>query len=386
MKHLLYYKDAYIQQFDATVTASGEQDGRHYVVLSNTAFYPTGGGQPHDIGTLNDVDVIDVEKVDEEIRHYVSAPVTGDVQGIIDWQRRFDFMQQHAGQHILTASFVELFNIQTTSFHLGAQTVTIDLDTPSVTNEQLAQAEALANDIILQNRPIDTKWVTADELQQYHLRKEIAVDGDIRLVIIPEFDYNGCGGTHPSSTGQVQMIKLLHVEKMKKQSRLHFVCGARVLKELAMRKDVLSSVARQLSVPEEDAADALQKVMVTAKQTEKRLQDLLDAQLTAIADELATHAIAAKAFDDFTMQQLQKIARAVVSQNDDVQVFLASHIDDKIQLVAARGANVSRSMKDISSAVLPLLNGKGGGNDQFVQGGGEPLLSAHEVILRMQSV
>lgn len=386
MKQLLYYTDAYIQQFDATVIASGEENGRHYVVLSNTAFYPTGGGQPHDIGTLNDVDVLDVEKVGDDIRHYVSAPVTGDVHGTIDWQRRFDFMQQHAGQHILTAAFVELFNIPTTSFHLGAQTVTIDLDTQTITDEQLAQAEARANDIILQNRPIETKWVTADDLQAYNLRKEIAVEGDIRLVIIPEFDYNGCGGTHPSSTGQVQLIKILHVEKMKKQSRIHFVCGARVLQELAMRKDVLTNVARQLSVPEEEAADALQKVMTTAKQTEKQLQQLLDAQLTTIAAELATKTIAAKAFDGFSMQQLQKIARTVVAENDDVQVFLASHVDGKIQFVAARGANVTRSMKDISAAVLPLLNGKGGGNDQFVQGGGEPLVSAEDVVLRMQTI
>lgn len=386
MKQLLYYTDAYIQQFDATVIASGEENGRHYVVLSNTAFYPTGGGQPHDIGTLNDVDVIDVEKVGDDIRHYVSAPVTGDVHGTIDWQRRFDFMQQHAGQHILTAAFVELFNIPTTSFHLGAQTVTIDVDTQTITDEQLAQAEARANDIILQNRPIETKWVTADDLQAYNLRKEIAVEGDIRLVIIPEFDYNGCGGTHPSSTGQVQLIKILHVEKMKKQSRIHFVCGARVLQELAMRKDVLTNVARQLSVPEEEAADALQKVMTTAKQTEKQLQQLLDAQLTTIAAELAAQTIAAKAFDGFSMQQLQKIARTVVAENDDVQVFLASHVDGKIQFVAARGANVTRSMKDISAAVLPLLNGKGGGNDQFVQGGGEPLVSAEDVVLRMQTI
>lgn len=384
MKHLLYYNDAYIQQFDATVTEAGEQDGRAYVVLSNTAFYPTGGGQPHDIGTLNGVAVTDVEKVGDDIRHYVSAPVTGDVTGQIDWTRRFDFMQQHAGQHILTAAFVELFNIQTTSFHLGSETVTIDVDVAAVTDEQLAQAEARANDIILQNRPIETKWITADELGDYSLRKDVAVEGDIRLVIIPDFDYNGCGGTHPSSTGQVQMVKILHVEKMKKQTRIHFVCGQRVLHELAMRKRVLTDVARQLSVPEIDAATALQKVMNSAKQTDKKLQALLDAQLDSVVAQLAKNTIAAQAFDDLSMQQLQKIARAVVTQNANAQVFLASHVDSKIQVVAARGENVTRSMKDITAHVLPLINGKGGGNDQFVQGGGEPLLTAAQVVEAMQ--
>ncbi|OCS91243.1 alanyl-tRNA editing protein [Caryophanon latum] len=384
MKHLLYYNDAYIQQFEATVTNFGEHDGRAFVVLSNTAFYPTGGGQPHDIGTLNGVAVTDVEKVGDDIRHYVSAPVTGDVTGQIDWTRRFDFMQQHAGQHILTAAFVELFDIQTTSFHLGSETVTIDVDVAAVTDEQLAQAESRANDIILQNRPIETKWITANELGDYSLRKDVAVEGDIRLVIIPDFDYNGCGGTHPSSTGQVQMVKILHVEKMKKQTRIHFVCGQRVLHELAMRKRVLSDVARQLSVPEIDAATALQKVMNSAKQTDKKLQALLDAQLDSIVAQLVTNTIATQAFDDLSMQQLQKIARAVVTQNADTQVFLASHVDGKIQIVAARGENVTRSMKDITAHVLPLINGKGGGNDQFVQGGGEPLLTAAQVIEAMQ--
>ncbi|MEE1130310.1 MAG: DHHA1 domain-containing protein [Caryophanon sp.] len=384
MKHLLYYNDAYIQQFDATVTEVGEQDGRAYVVLSNTAFYPTGGGQPHDTGTLNGVAVTDVEKVGDDIRHYVSAPVTGSITGQIDWTRRFDFMQQHAGQHILTAAFVELFNIQTTSFHLGSETVTIDVDVAAVTDEQLAQAEARANDIILQNRPIETKWITADELGDYNLRKDVAVEGDIRLVIIPNFDYNGCGGTHPSSTGQVQMLKILHVEKMKKQMRIHFVCGQRVLHELAMRKRVLTDVARQLNVPETDAATALQKVMNSAKQTDKKLQALLDVQLDSVVAQLAENTIATQAFDDLSMQQLQKIARAVVTQNADAQVFLASHVDGKIQIVAARGENVTRSMKDITAHVLPLINGKGGGNDQFVQGGGEPLLTAAQVVEAMQ--
>lgn len=384
MKHFLYYNDAYIQQFESTVIASGIDEGRHFVVLENTAFYPTGGGQPHDIGTLNGIDVIDVEKVDDAIRHYVVEPVTGSVNGQIDWARRFDFMQQHAGQHILTAAFVELFQLPTTSFHLGSQTVTIDLDVAAISDEQLAAAEARANEIILQNRPIETKWVTTDELAQYNLRKDIAVDGDIRLVIIPDYDYNGCGGTHPSSTGQVQMIKILAIEKMKKQSRIHFVCGQRVLSELTMRKNVLTNVARQLSVPEEQAADALQKVMTAAKQTEKKLQDYVDAQLDSIAAELAKEDIAAKAFDGYTMQQLQKIARTVVTKNNHAQVFVASDVDGKIQLVAARGTAVERSMKDISAAVLPMLNGKGGGNDQFVQGGGEPVLSAHEVVELMK--
>ena len=155
MKDLYYYQDSMIREFKANVERSGiEEDGRPYVVLSNTAFYPTGGGQPHDTGVINGVRVIEVEKVENEIRHYLegdSVTLTGEVTGILDWDRRFDHMQQHCGQHILSATFVELFDFATVSFHLGSEIVTIDLNTDSVTEEQLALVEKRANEIILEN-------------------------------------------------------------------------------------------------------------------------------------------------------------------------------------------------------------------------------------------
>ncbi len=217
MKELLYYQDVMLREFDATVISKGtDENGRNFIVLSNTAFYPTGGGQPHDTGTINGIEVSDVEKVGDEIRHYIQGDVSilnGDVQGQLNWQRRFDHMQQHAGQHLLTAAFVELFNLPTVSFHLGSEQVTIDLAVDTISEDQLLAAEALANDIILENRPIETTWITENELENYNLRKDVAVTGDIRLVIIPNFDYNGCGGTHPISTGQVSAIKILGIEK-----------------------------------------------------------------------------------------------------------------------------------------------------------------------------
>ena len=136
-----------------------------------------------------------------------------EVEGVLDWERRFDHMQQHAGQHILSAAFVELFGFPTVSFHLGKEVVSIDLDVEDVSSEQLNAVEKLANDIILENRLIEIKWVTEDELHHYPLRKQLAVTDEIRLVIIPDFDYNGCGGTHPSSTGQVSALKILSTEK-----------------------------------------------------------------------------------------------------------------------------------------------------------------------------
>ncbi|MFY3791255.1 alanyl-tRNA editing protein [Ureibacillus sp. MALMAid1270] len=394
MKDLYYYQDSMIREFKANVERSGvEEDGRPYVVLSNTAFYPTGGGQPHDTGVINGVRVIDVEKVKNEIRHYLegdSVTLTGEVTGILDWDRRFDHMQQHCGQHILSATFVELFDFATVSFHLGSEIVTIDLNTDSVTEEQLALVEKRANEIILENRPIETKWITKEELSEYPLRKDVSVEEDIRLVIIPNYDYNGCGGTHPTSTGQVSLLKIMGIEKMKKNIRVSFVCGNRVLKQLAMRKRVLSEVARNLSVPEEEAAVALQKVMKDAKSTEKSLGEAQDALLVFEAKELVNNSrennIVAVNFENRTVQTLQKLGRAIVADNQDVVALLVSENEGKLQFVAAKGANLGLNMKEVSTKVLPLINGKGGGNDALVQGGGEKIISAESLLNEMKNV
>ena len=393
MREIFYYQDVMMQQFSAQVVRTGIEETRPYIVLSNTAFYPTGGGQPCDTGSINEFPVVDVEKVEDEIRHYVEGNIdnlTGAVTGHIDWARRFDHMQQHCGQHILTAAFVELFDVSTVSFHLGSELVTIDLATAQVTDEQLTQAERRANEIILENRPIETKWITKDELVNYPLRKDVSVDEDIRLVIIPDYDYNGCGGTHPTSTGQVSSIKIMSTEKMKKNTRIHFVCGNRVLKQLAMRKHVLSDVARQLSVPEEAASDALRKVFHDVKATEKALEDAQNQLLEYEAKELVAASsktgIVAASFENRTVQALQKLGRAIVSQIDEGICLLVAENEDKLQFIAARGNRAEKSMKDISGAILPLINGKGGGNDAFVQGGGEKCISAGQLLEEMKKL
>ena len=392
MTQTYYYQDAMIKSFTASIIHTGtEEDGRHYVVLSNTAFYPTGGGQPHDTGVINGVTVNDVEKINGEIRHYVAdltsfEGVTGTVAAEIDWTRRFDHMQQHTGQHILTAAFVEQFDFATVSFHLGTGYVAIDLNTTSVSEAQLALAEKRANDIILENRPIETKWVTAEEVAGYPLRKELKVDGPIRLVIIPDFDYNGCGGTHPTSTGQVQAIKIMGTEKMKQNIRVHFVCGGRVLQELHKKNNVLTDVAKQLSMPSEAAGDALRKVLTDAKATEKALNEATDRLLEYEAKEIVQAAQSAsltaivKHFEARNVQQLQKLARFITQQDATLNVGLIGEFDDKFQFVAARGSQSAQSMKAVAQSVLPLLEGKGGGSDQLAQGGGAKLISAEALI------
>jgi alanyl-tRNA synthetase len=382
MQSRFYYENAMMKQFTATIEkVTKDEENQTYIVLNNTAFYPTGGGQPHDTGKIDEFEIVNVEEIDGEIRHYVAdgtdvSTLVGEVHAEINWQRRFDHMQQHAGQHILTAAFVELFDFPTVSFHLGTDSVTIDLLTTQVTDEQLLAAERLANDIILENRPIETKWVTAEEAAEYPLRKALKVDGPIRLVIIPDFDYNGCGGTHPTSTGQVQAIKILSTEKMKQNIRVHFVCGGRVIHALHTQNAVLTDVAKQLSAKKEEAHHALRKVLTTAKTTEKALNDANDQLLQFEAKEFITSAaehgstVIVKAFHERSIQQLQKLAKFMTAQNENLSLALIGEFEDKYQIVTARGNSGTSNMREVMQTVLPLIEGKGGGNDMLAQGGG----------------
>jgi len=390
LKNRLYYEDAYQKHFTTNVIKeSQDTEGNPYVVLENTAFYPTGGGQPHDTGFLNGVHVINVEEVDGEIRHFMEDSLNskGEVTGEIDWERRFDHMQQHAGQHILTAAFVELFGFPTVSFHLGREIVSIDIDVECITIEQLNAAELVANDIILENRPIETKWISEDELIDYSLRKDVAVTDEIRLVIIPNYDTNGCGGTHPSSTGQVRMIKILHTEKQKQKTRVHFVCGERVFQQLEKKNLKLATASKLLSVPEDGVCIAIEKVLETNHSLEKMLKETRETISAYEAKDLLNtqeSGIIKAVYVNRSIQELQKLARILVTETEDIYVLLVAVNDDQMQFVAARGASNEISMKQVSAKVLPLINGKGGGNDAFVQGGGKCLITAAELLSTMQ--
>jgi len=391
LKDRIYYQNAYKKTFTARIVKNGvDLEGRPYVVLSNTAFYPTGGGQPHDTGTIDEVRVIDVEEVDSEIHHFLEEELHSkkDVEGAIDWERRFDHMQQHTGQHILTAAFVRLFGFQTVSFHLGNELVSIDLDTENVTREQLSAAEKLANDIILENRPIETKWVTEDELSEFSLRKELSVSDEIRLVIIPDFDTNGCGGTHPSSTGQIGLLKILSTEKQRGKVRVHFACGGRVLQQLHRKHEELSAASKLLSAPENGVSTTIERLLAShytlEKSLEKAKEDLLSFEAKHLSDNRNGNIIRVS-FTDRTVQELQKLARLIVAEDDSVIVFFIAESENRLQFVAAKGASVGLSMKLVSATVLPPINGKGGGNDAFVQGGGERTMTAEELLNLMEN-
>ncbi|MGG0642456.1 DHHA1 domain-containing protein [Sporosarcina gallistercoris] len=384
LQNRLYYQDPYRISFTTTVLQHAiDEQARPYAVLENTIFYPTGGGQPHDTGHIADIAVVDVEEVDGEIRHYLESPLTigGMITGEIDWTRRFDHMQQHTGQHILTAAFVELFNYPTVSFHLGRELVTIDLGTEHVSADELHAAESLANSIILENRPIEQKWVTQEELSSYALRKQVSVGEEIRLVIIPDFDTNGCGGTHPSTTGQIGSLKILATEKQKKLTRIHFVCGGRVLDQLGTVHDELTDVARLLSAPLGQAAAATQKLLEAQHMLEKQLEAANEQLLAFEAASLAERKtiVIRQTYTNRSMQELQKLSRKTLALREKAVVVLVSDDGEKLQFVVSRTNSLVQDMRTVSSIALPAIEGKGGGSASSVQGGGARTMSAEDL-------
>ncbi|MEL3973665.1 DHHA1 domain-containing protein [Rossellomorea oryzaecorticis] len=393
-----YYEDAYLTTFETTISHQGqEEDGRWFVLLEQTAFYPTGGGQPFDEGVLNGIPVNNVEEVDGQVRHYIDNPFenpSANIKGEIDWNRRYDHMRQHSGQHILSAAFAEAHGYETISFHLGKEILTIDLDVAGMTEEEALQAEDLANKIIGEARPIETKWMTADEAATYPLRKQLSVAEDVRLVIIPGFDYNGCGGTHPRFTSEVGAIKILDWEKHKGHIRLQFVCGSRVLAQLHQKHQVIKELTGILQAPQDKMEEAAQQLLEKMKTQDKEMEEMKQKLLTYEAKELSLTAIAfaegstfmQKAYQNRPIQELQKLARQIISDHDEAVVFLAVQNGDKLQLVGAKGKQPDVHLKELAPKIFSMINGKGGGKEDFIQGGGEAALSPEELINHIQKL
>ncbi|MCX7570720.1 DHHA1 domain-containing protein [Tumebacillus sp. DT12] len=389
MTRKLFYEDPYLTEFTATVTGHGtEPNDTPYVVLSETAFYPTGGGQPCDLGTLNGVQVVDVEEVDGEIRHRLDAPLLDvlSIEGRIDWTRRFDHMQQHTGQHILSAAFEQLFDGETVGFHLGREVVTVDITLPDLTQEIAEGVERLANSIVLADREILCRFVDKEELARMPLRKPPSVTENIRIVTVDGFDYSPCGGTHPARTGEIGMIKILGWEKYKGNVRVEFVCGWRTWQAMTDKQIVLRQLSRHLTAGEAELPDGVARLLKERKELEKALAEANAKLLEAEADTLYAAArdqngvlLVAKAFEGRSMQELQRLGQRIASLDPQAVALLVTG-GEKTQLVFARGGEVMVPMNELLKETLLLIDGKGGGNPSLAQGGGSAGKSAPDVL------
>jgi alanyl-tRNA synthetase len=376
MTDRLYYTDPMLTSFDATVTGCEAAGERFAVVLDRTAFYPASGGQPFDTGTIGAARVLDVvDRDDAGIAHLTDAAVAPGtaVRGTIDWPRRFDHMQQHTGQHMLSAAFDRLHAAPTVSFHLGAETATIDLSR-EVTPRQIADAERDANRVVWEDRPVHVRFVTADEAGRLPLRKEAARAGTLRLVDVADYDLSACGGTHVPRTGMVGAIGVSAWERFKGGSRVTFVCGGRALGAFGQLRDAVLAATRALSVAPGDLAATIDRLRGDAKDASKALRQLQEevaghraAALRLTAETLGSRRVVLCEEPGWDATALRTLALAIVAAPGLVAVVAGG--GRPLPVVVARSADVDFDANAWMATAIAALGGRGGGRPDLAQGG-----------------
>lgn len=379
----LYYADSYLRTFTALIVAHGAVGGRAAVALDRSAFYPEGGGQPADRGTLNGLAVADVQEDGATVWHVLAD--AGDLArlavgtpavGVIDWARRFDHMQQHCGQHLLTAAFIATTGLPTIAFHLGEAGATIDLAAGELSEAQARAAEDLANTVVWEDRPISARFVTPEELVTLPLRKPPSVTENVRVVSVPAFDYSACGGTHPRSTGGVGLIAVRRWGRQKASVRVEFVCGGRALRELRRLGARAGAAASALSVGVDELPEAVARLQTAQRTAQKALEqaqaelDLAEAlRRYAAAPLVGSARVVQLALTGATPERVRALAQAVAAQPGGV-ALIGSAAEGRAHLAAACAADSGHDARALLQAGLAPLGGRGGGTAALAQGGG----------------
>ncbi len=378
MTDRLYYNDSLLVRFDATVRETGTAGDRPFVVLDRTAFYPTSGGQPFDVGVLGGRRVIEVIDRDDDgaVQHVLDAPLesgTVAVSGEIDWARRLDHMQQHTGQHVLSAAFVRA-GARTVSFHLGAELSTIDLAaTPDA--DAIRAAEDEANRIVWENRDVRMRFVSDQEAAALPLRKEPTRTGTLRVVEIDDFDLSACGGTHVPRTGTIGIIAVHSWERYKGGTRVSFACGGRALAQFRTYRDVIGATVRQLSIQPAELAQAVTRLQHESKESRQHARALSEQLATHQADVLARDAgdlggtdLVCEVVAARDAAGLKALAQAVASRPRHAAVLIGA--DQPLVVVVARAADATLDAAGLVRALVARFGGKGGGRPDSAQAGG----------------
>jgi alanyl-tRNA synthetase len=381
--HRIYYDDAFVKEFDARImhceilppdVNSGITAQVWGLVLDRTAFYPTSGGQPNDLGKIGDANVLDVRDDGDEIIHIVDRkPSSPDVLGCINWPRRFDHMQQHSGQHLLSAMFQERYGRPTVSFHLGTDFCTIDVRGPEPSDEIMEGAERAANKIIFEDRPLTVRYGTAEDLAELGIRKEVDRAGILRAIEIEGADLQPCGGTHVKSTGQIGTLLVRRCTKIRQDWRVEFVCGARA--ERTARQDYLRirTAAEKLGcAPEELVAAAERSVSEGAanfKKTRVLLQRLAEIEAGQAVREAAPNSdglrIVHRVFEDAEAELLGFFATQVAKTERSIALLAGLSSGS---LLFAKHPTAAKDMSALLKQVLAKFGGKGGGTRDFARG------------------
>lgn len=370
----LYFQDPYQRKFSARVLERTLRGEHPALLLDQTCFYPESGGQPADSGTLNGVCVLDVFEEGERIYHVCEGDVPGDeVEGEIDWERRFDHMQQHAGQHLISQGAVRLFGATTLSFHLGKEASTVELDKASFSDEEAGKLEELANRAVFENREIRCRFLSEEEVDAVPLRKPPKKKGVIRVVEVADFDWTACGGTHPRSTGEIGIIKILRWDRIRGHVRLEFVCGKRALRDYARKHRDLRDLSNRLTIDDREILPAFERILQEVKDQKKLIKKLKKELIQHQAEKMIQQTekpILQAVFTDRTIEDLRHLALTIIKKGAYIVLF-GLRKEDRGHMILACSETLDLDLRDLVPELTSLIRGKGGGRASLVEIVGE---------------
>lgn len=364
----LYYSDQKLNNFASEIEEVILKYGEYHIVLKETAFYPEGGGQPSDVGFIENAKVEYVYEHNNKVYHVTKSPIHNNVvRGTINFQRRFDFMQQHSGEHLLAAAFYKLFNGHNIGFHLGEEYVTIDISLPEVNKQMIEEVENYVNNLIYKNISINTYTVDENELKGIPLRKKTIVKNKIRIVEIEGVDYSACCGTHLNSTGQIGLIKILRVEKYKGNTRVYFICGKRAVNDYYKKHDIIINLTRDLNCEVNEINQRMQKQSNIIQEQQKSIIELkhkvIEYEVNDIIQTLQSD-IFIQIYEDKPYETICEISNALNKRG--IGTFLCTTLEKSFILSAPLSKNID--CETLVKEKLKEYIGKGGGNKNRVQG------------------
>lgn len=362
----LYYEDVYKKEFTATVVECREQKKGYVVILDESAFYPEGGGQPSDVGTLGDAKVTEVHEKDGELLHYTdkALEVGAKVEGKIDWVRRFDLMQQHSGEHMVSGLIHEAYGYDNVGFHMGSDTITIDLN-GLLDEAQLAEIERKTNQKIWEDTQIKIIYPTAEELEKIDYRSKKELTGQVRIVEFPGVDICACCGTHVTHTGEIGMVKLLSVEKFREGVRIEMICGKRVLDYLNMVNDQNHQISVKLSAKMDKTAQAVERLQEENFRLKGQVGQLVDDMCRKEAERYAGSGSVLIFMDGMDADSVRKLADAVTQTCQGCCAVFSGNADGSYKYaMGEKDGDLRQFTKEMNAK----LNGRGGGKPFFVQG------------------
>ncbi len=363
----LYYESSYIKNFTASVTGCRERkDGRWEITLDQTAFFPEGGGQPWDTGTLGGADVLEVHERDGEVIHYTDRPLEAgsQVEGCLDWERRFDHMQGHSGEHILTGCIHRRFGYDNVGFHMGSEEITIDFN-GLLTGEELDEMEREANEAIYRNLPVQILTPSPEELENMEYRSKKELSGQVRITVIPGVDVCACCGTHVEHTGEVGLIKVLGMIHYKGGVRISLLCGRKALLHTAKRQKQIASLSVLLAAKQDEVPAAVERLKAEKEKLEMELSRMRQAQTEAKAAALPERSGGLAVFEEMDPVQLRRYCTLLYEGGKgDIVLACARRGDGCLYVLGSS----KRDMRSFSKKLNGLLRGKGGGSSLMAQG------------------